>query len=102
MKLQKKLRLNKFEIETIKKIIFKYFGKSEIYIFGSRLDLSKKGGDIDIYVVPKNKDNLYEKRINAKMELEEKLLIPVDIVIHKDYNFEIEKKAKKGINICVE
>lgn len=102
MKLQKKLRLNEFEIETIKKIIIKYFGKSEIYIFGSRLDLSKKGGDIDIYVVPKNRDNLYEKRINAKMELEEKLLIPVDIVIHKNYNFEIEKKAKKGINICAE
>jgi len=96
------VRLNKEEISLIKEIIFKYFGKSQIYIFGSRTDLSKKGGDIDLFVIPKKRDNLFEKRLKAKIELEDRLLIPVDIVIHKEFNLEIEKEAKKGINICVE
>jgi len=89
------MRLESFEIETIKKIILEVFGESEIRIFGSRLE-NKKGGDIDIFVIPKNRDNLFRKRIKASAKLENLLFKPVDIVVHYDFNREIEKEALKG------
>jgi len=96
------VRLNKENIDIIKNIVLKTFGKSEIYIFGSRIDMNKKGGDIDIFIIPENRDNLFDKKIKTKMELEERLLIPIDIVIHKNFDYEIEKQALKGYKICAE
>ena len=89
------MRLENFEIEVIKKVILEIFGESEIRIFGSRLK-NKKGGDIDIFVIPKNRDNLFRKRIKASAKLENLLFKPVDIVVHYDFNREIEKEALKG------
>ncbi|ACM92674.1 conserved hypothetical protein [Nautilia profundicola AmH] len=93
------IRLNPEEIKIIKNMINKIFGKSDIYIFGSRTDLSKKGGDVDIFVIPQNYENIYEKRIKAKINLKDALFRNVDIVIHKDFNNLIEKEALKGIKI---
>ncbi|NPA12064.1 MAG: nucleotidyltransferase domain-containing protein, partial [Epsilonproteobacteria bacterium] len=64
------VRLRKKEIETIKKLIFEYLGECEIYIFGSRTDLSKKGGDIDIYVIPKKQPE-FRKTLILKTKLED-------------------------------
>jgi len=89
------MRLENFEIEVIKKVILEIFGESEIRIFGSRLR-DKKGGDIDIFVIPKNRDNLFRKRIKASAKLENLLFKPVDIVVHYDFNRDIEKEAIKG------
>ena len=44
------LRLDEFELSKIKEI--KKFFDGDIYIFGSRLDLKKRGGDIDLYLIP--------------------------------------------------
>jgi len=94
-----KIRLHPQEIKTIKKTVLNVFGDSEIYIFGSRIDLNKTGGDVDIFVIPKNRDELFEKKIKAKILLEEELLRNVDIVIHENFEYEIEKEALKGIKI---
>jgi len=93
------IRLNPEEIKIIKNIINKIFGKCDIYIFGSRMDLNKKGGDVDIFVIPQNYEDLYEKRIKAKINLKDALFRNIDIVIHKDFNNLIEKEALKGIKI---
>ncbi|WP_024787143.1 nucleotidyltransferase domain-containing protein [Lebetimonas sp. JH369] len=45
------MRLKKEEIKIIKNIIRLYDKKAKIYIFGSRIDDRKKGGDIDIFVL---------------------------------------------------
>ena len=38
------------------------FGRQTIVtLFGSRVKDDKKGGDIDFYIEPKNRDTLYEK-----------------------------------------
>ena len=92
------LRLSKKEIEIIKKTVFEFFGESEIYIFGSRLK-EKKGGDIDIFVVPKDRSELFKKKIKTIVRLERILYKPVDIVVHYDFNRDIEKEALKGIKI---
>jgi len=91
------MRLTKDEIEFIKKTINKYL-PSKIYIFGSRLDENKKGGDLDLYLIPKVKPSL-DKIGLIKIILEEKLLLKVDIVIAKNKNREIEKEALKGVEI---
>ena len=92
------MRLSKDEVKFIKNTINSCL-KSEIYIFGSRLDDNKKGGDLDIYLIPKEKEDLTYKVGLIRMILEEKLLIPVDIVIAKDKNKDIEKEALKGVKI---
>ena len=49
----KKVRLKEGEIETIKGVILSFDPDAEIVLFGSRTDLGKKGGDIDLLVVSK-------------------------------------------------
>ncbi len=90
------MRLSSKEIEIIKKIINDIFGETTIYLFGSRLEENKKGGDIDLFVVPKDRDGLLQKKIKALAKLERALYKPVDIVVHKDFNREIEQEALKG------
>ena len=95
------MRLKKDEIELIKRVI-KSVIEGEIYIFGSRIDDNKKGGDVDIYIIPDKNLNAKERLeilTEIKIILEDKLFLPVDIVISKDKNRPIEKEAQKGIKI---
>jgi len=89
------MRLNEKEIVVIKDIIANVFGEAKVYLFGSRLDESKKGGDIDLFVVAK--ESSFEQKIKALAKLKRALYKPVDIVLHKDFNREIEQEALRGI-----
>ncbi len=45
------MRIDQNTLKIIKELAIRYFGEDcEIRIFGSRIDDSKKGGDIDIYI----------------------------------------------------
>jgi len=45
------MRLSQFEIEAIHSIAKKYFGSdAQVFLFGSRVDDDKKGGDIDLFI----------------------------------------------------
>jgi predicted nucleotidyltransferase len=68
-----------------------------VYIFGSRVDDTKKGGDIDIYIIPISKIELFKKKIRLKSKLEEILYKPIDIVVSKDKNRLIEQEALRGV-----
>jgi hypothetical protein len=49
------MRLTPNQINTINTIARKYFGQDvHVFLFGSRVDTVKKGGDIDLFI--KNKD----------------------------------------------
>ena len=93
------MRLSEKEIKIIKENTKKIFGESKIILFGSRLDDNKKGGDIDLYIIPQNKDNLFEKKLKLKAVLEDILFKPVDIIVAKDESRLIEKEAMKGIEL---
>lgn len=50
---QKIMRLSTDQVSAIKNVGITVFGnKSEIWLFGSRADDSKKGGDIDLLILP--------------------------------------------------
>ena len=91
------MRLSDKEIAIIKTTINDIFGEATIYLFGSRLEKNKKGGDIDLFVIAKDKSNLLQKKIKALAKLERALYKPVDIVMHRDFSIEIEQEALKGI-----
>ena len=49
--MKKKIRLSNEEIKIIKETANEIFGEGvKVFIFGSRTDLKKKGGDIDIFI----------------------------------------------------
>ena len=90
------MRLNKKYKKAIKKYFFEIFNNGEIYLFGSRVDDSKKGGDIDLYLVIEDKSNLFKKKIKylskIKRELGEQ---KIDIIFNIDQDRLIEKEARQ-------
>jgi len=90
------MRLTKSEQKMILDTIENIFGEVEVFLFGSRLDMLKKGGDIDLFVVSKETKNLYAKKIKALARLERLLHKPVDIVVHKDAERTIEKEILRA------
>nr|BAL54317.1 DNA polymerase beta domain protein [uncultured Aquificae bacterium] len=64
-----KVRLSKEEVETIKSIVKKYDPAAEILIFGSRTDLTKRGGDIDMLIVSDKIDYRIRRKIRVDLQL---------------------------------
>ena len=88
------MRLSKRYIEVINKYFKEFFENGEIYLFGSRVDDSKKGGDIDLYLEVKDHSNLFEKKLKflsrVKKELGDQ---KIDVVFNTDSSRLIEKEA---------
>jgi uncharacterized protein len=62
------MRLNQNKISAIKESITEYLPESSVYLFGSRLDDTKKGGDIDLLVHTKHKpDRKTKAKIRSKI-----------------------------------
>jgi len=96
------MRLAVYEKEIILNILKEVFGDVQVLLFGSRLDDTKKGGDIDLFILPEESSNLFEKKIVSLAKLERALHKPVDIVIHKNFERAIEKEImRKNILISI-
>jgi len=84
-----KVRLSSRTYESILKVIAPYKGQSfKFYLFGSRTDLSKRGGDIDILVLAPCGWN-EEKRFNLKLEILKSLYRTlgerkIDLIVFED------------------
>jgi len=75
------MRLTAKQIEMIRNSIRKTFGNgTSIWLFGSRIDDSKRGGDVDIYVEPANVKPLMTV-LQCKVTLEECLDLHVDLIV---------------------
>jgi len=98
------MRLTTKEQKAIKDTFLEIFSKGEIYLFGSRVDDSKRGGDIDLYIVLEEKlpiSAIFNKKIDFLVELKSKIgEQKIDILISKDKNRLIEQEAlKNGIKL---
>lgn len=95
------MRLTLSEITKIihqKNIIFG--NDSKIFLFGSRLDDTKKGGDIDLYIHA-NANDIFNKKINFISSLH-KILgeQKIDVIFAQDPARSIEKQAiKEGVEL---
>ncbi len=98
------MRLTDFEQKAIKRLFKEIFGGGEIYLFGSRVDDSKRGGDIDLFIIPSKKlpfSKLFDKKIIFLRKLQDEIgEQKIDIIISKDKNRSIEQEAlKNGIKL---
>lgn len=77
------MRLSEREKEALREV-FKDF-EGEIYIFGSRLDDTKKGGDIDILLKP-TKTLSFEDIIKFQAKYFSIMDSDIDIVVYDENN----------------
>lgn len=88
------MRLTEFEINAIKQSAQEIFGaKVEVFLFGSRVDDAKKGGDIDLYIKAEAGNDLIHK-VKFLVALEQKIgEQKIDVVLAVDKNRPIEQQA---------
>ena len=88
------MRLTQFEISVINQSASEIFGSDvQVFLFGSRVDDTKKGGDIDLYIKTKVGNDLTHK-IKFLVLLEQKLgEQKIDIVFAEDQTRTIEQQA---------
>lgn len=72
------MRLTNFEVKSIKDSIYRFDPDAKIILFGSRVDDTKRGGDIDLLVLSEKitsrerrriKINLYDKIGEQKIDM---------------------------------
>lgn len=76
------MRLSKAQVDTILGVCRDVAGEGvRVSVYGSRLDDSRRGGDVDVLLEPSLPLGLME-RARIKLRLEERLQLPVDLVVH--------------------
>ena len=97
------MRLRENEIQAIKTTFKEVFRDGDIYLFGSRVDDEKKGGDIDLYIDLEERlpySVVFSKKIDFLVELKDKIgEQKIDVLVSKDKNRSIEQEALKGVEI---
>ena len=79
------MRITPAQIQIIQQQIHHYFGNSAtVWLFGSRLDDSQKGGDVDLYVEADSHRLMDE--IRCKIGLQDVLDTPVDLIVRKPFD----------------
>ncbi|MEE4285631.1 MAG: nucleotidyltransferase domain-containing protein [Mariniphaga sp.] len=100
------MRLNEFEIESIKDLAQQHFGKDvQVILFGSRTSDNKRGGDIDLFIRKQSKDKPdVRTKINFITDLifrigEQKIDVVLDNPdLHKSQFFKTIYRT--GIRLC--
>jgi len=81
------MRLTAYQNAFIQQKIPLFFGMhSHAWLFGSRVDDHKKGGDIDLYIEPEiqEADKLVDARLNFLVEMHRVLgEQKIDLVLHR-------------------
>ena len=94
-----KVRLSEGEeIKAIAETAKEIFGENvKIWLFGSRVDLDKRGGDIDLYIETEMEEDILRKKLKFLVKLEKKIgEQKIDVIIRPfDSKDEISLIAKR-------
>ncbi len=98
-----KVRLTEGEIKAIIETAKEVFGNGvKVWLFGSRVDLTKRGGDIDLYIETPFKGDILDKKLAFLVKLDDKIGEQrIDLIIRKPNADDwISKVAKeKGVRL---
>lgn len=90
------MRLSQNYISVIKENFLNTFKSGKIYLFGSRIDDEKRGGDIDLYLVLDDHTDLFQKKIKFLSRIKRALgEQKIDVIFNENSERLIEQEAKK-------
>jgi len=90
------IRLSTQQHKMIKQCFQEVFQAGEIYLFGSRVDASRKGGDIDLYLIPTDQQQLFRKKIRFLAKLKRTIgEQKIDVVFASEQNRPIDQVARQ-------
>lgn len=91
------MRLSKFYRDVIKTKAQETFGEDvQVNLFGSRVDDTQKGGDIDLYIIVPNQQNLFQKKLRFLAQVKRVLgEQKIDVIFNEDETRLVEQEAKK-------
>lgn len=77
------MRLTPDQAETIRQNVRRHLGEhARIWLFGSRADDQRRGGDVDLYVEPAQPAGLVD-RLRCSSALADALDLQVDLIVHQ-------------------
>lgn len=94
------VRLSAEAIKVVKEKAKEIFGKDvKVVLFGSRVNEKAKGGDIDLYIMVTDKNDLFNKELRFLAEVKRQIgSQKIDVIFNKDKKRIVEREAlKKGI-----
>ena len=91
------MRLTPDQAQAIRQRIHTHMGQhARIWLFGSRVDDSRRGGDVDLHVEPETAPDL-TARLRCKSELADALDLNVDLIVQQpDQDLPIYRIAKRS------
>jgi predicted nucleotidyltransferase len=91
------MRLSEHERGVIREAAAEVFGPDvRVMLFGSRVDDSRRGGDIDLFVEPSDPADIMTKKIRLAAQLQMRLgEQKIDIVVASDSSRPIEQEARR-------
>ena len=100
------MRISEYEIESIKSLAYRHFGKDvQVFLFGSRTGNQKRGGDIDLFISNPNGERLkIQTKINFITDLilkigDQKIDVVLDNPAAKN-SFFYRTIYQTGIQLC--
>jgi len=75
------MRIKPEQVELTIKVVHRYFADASVWLFGSRVDDAKKGGDFDFYIETAQTD-IALPMARARGELTDSLGIKVDLAVN--------------------
>ena len=95
------MRISNYLRNEIKNASEIAFGDSELILFGSRIDDSKRGGDFDIAVMKNMSQEAFRK---AKIQFFKYLILkdldlPIDLILYSKADELLKKEINKGAKL---
>ncbi len=79
------MRLTPAQQQHIREAVREIFGESaRVYLFGSRVDNDKRGGDIDLYLEVDDTSDWFRRKIRLAVVLQQRLgEQKIDLLLHR-------------------